>query len=100
MPRRFLVKTAPSSPGVVLFTSGSFGAPKGVVLSQWNLVANCRQVAQHIELLPEWVMFNPLPTFHCFGLTGGVLLPLFQGMKRSSTPRHCMPSRSSSCCRR
>jgi acyl-[acyl-carrier-protein]-phospholipid O-acyltransferase/long-chain-fatty-acid--[acyl-carrier-protein] ligase len=86
MPKRFRVKTEPSSPGVVLFTSGSFGAPKGVVLSQWNLVANCRQVAQHIDLLPEWVMFNPLPTFHCFGLTGGVLLPLLQGMKAFQYP--------------
>jgi len=71
---------------VVLFTSGSFGAPKGVVLSQANLVANCRQVAQHIDLKPEWVMFNPLPTFHCFGLTGGVLLPLLQGMKAFQYP--------------
>ena len=86
MPRRFRVKTDPSGPGVVLFTSGSFGAPKGVVLSQSNLVANCRQVAQHIDLKPEWVMFNPLPTFHCFGLTGGVLLPLLQGMKAFQYP--------------
>ena len=86
MPKRFRVKTEPSSPGVVLFTSGSFGAPKGVVLSQWNLVANCRQIAQHIELKPEWVMFNPLPTFHCFGLTGGVLLPLLQGLKAFQYP--------------
>jgi acyl-[acyl-carrier-protein]-phospholipid O-acyltransferase/long-chain-fatty-acid--[acyl-carrier-protein] ligase len=86
MPKRFRVPTQPSSPGVVLFTSGSFGAPKGVVLSQWNLVANCRQVAQHIALDPDWVMFNPLPTFHCFGLTGGVLLPLLQGMKAFQYP--------------
>jgi acyl-[acyl-carrier-protein]-phospholipid O-acyltransferase/long-chain-fatty-acid--[acyl-carrier-protein] ligase len=86
MPRRFRAKADPSSPGVILFTSGSFGAPKGVVLSQWNLVSNCRQVAQHIELKPEWVMFNPLPTFHCFGLTGGVLLPLLQGMKSFQYP--------------
>ena len=85
-PKRFRVKTEPSSPGVILFTSGSFGAPKGVVLSQANLVANCRQVAQHIYLRPEWVVFNPLPTFHCFGLTGGVLLPLLQGLKAFQYP--------------
>src|SRR5690606_22995953 len=86
MPKRFRAKTEPSSPGVILFTSGSFGAPKGVVLSQSNLVANCRQVAQHIDLKPEWVMFNPLPTFHCFVLTGGVLLPILQGMKALEYP--------------
>ena len=85
-PRRFRVKTDPDSPGVVLFTSGSFGAPKGVVLSQRNLVANARQVAAHIELKPEWIMFNPLPTFHSLGLTGGVLLPLLQGMKAFEYP--------------
>ncbi|MNH49364.1 Bifunctional protein Aas [compost metagenome] len=85
-PRRFRVKTNPDSPGVVLFTSGSFGAPKGVVLSQRNLVANARQVAAHIDLKPEWVMFNPLPTFHSLGLTGGVILPLLQGMKAFEYP--------------
>ncbi len=85
-PKRFRVKTDPDSAGVVLFTSGSFGAPKGVVLSQKNLVANARQVAAHIDLDPDWVMFNPLPTFHCFGLTGGVLLPLLQGLKAFEYP--------------
>ena len=85
-PKRFRTKTDPDGPGVVLFTSGSFGAPKGVVLSQKNLVANARQVALHIDLKPEWVMFNPLPTFHSFGLTGGVILPLLQGMKAFEYP--------------
>lgn len=80
-PRQFRVKTDPASPGVILFTSGSFGVPKGVVLSHDNLVANCRQVAQHIDLKPEWSIFNPMPTFHCLGLTGGVLLPLLSGLK-------------------
>jgi acyl-[acyl-carrier-protein]-phospholipid O-acyltransferase/long-chain-fatty-acid--[acyl-carrier-protein] ligase len=86
MPRKFRVKTDPSSTGVILFTSGSFGTPKGVVLSQWNLVANVRQGSQFIHLKPEWVMFNPLPTFHCFGLTGGILLPLLNGMKAFQYP--------------
>jgi acyl-[acyl-carrier-protein]-phospholipid O-acyltransferase/long-chain-fatty-acid--[acyl-carrier-protein] ligase len=86
MPGRFRTRTLPGDPGVVLFTSGSFGAPKGVLLSQKNLVANARQVATHIDLDPNWVMFNPLPTFHCFGLTGGVILPLLQGMKAFQYP--------------
>ena len=86
MPNRFKTKSLPSDPGVVLFTSGSFGAPKGVLLSQKNLVANARQVNAHIALDPDWVMFNPLPTFHCFGLTGGVILPLLQGLKAFQYP--------------
>lgn len=85
-PRRFRVETQPGDPGVVLFTSGSYGAPRGVVLSQRNLISNVMQVATHIELDPDWVMFNPLPTFHCFGLTGGVLLPLLNGMKAFEYP--------------
>ncbi len=86
MPGQFRTKTLPSDPGVILFTSGSFGAPKGVVLTQKNLVANARQVATHIALDPDWVMFNPLPTFHCFGLTGGVVLPLLNGLKAFQYP--------------
>jgi acyl-[acyl-carrier-protein]-phospholipid O-acyltransferase / long-chain-fatty-acid--[acyl-carrier-protein] ligase len=86
MPKRFAAKSRPTDPGVILFTSGSFGAPRGVMLTQANLVANVRQVEAHIDLNPDWVMFNPLPIFHCFGLTGGVLLPLLSGMKAFQYP--------------
>jgi acyl-[acyl-carrier-protein]-phospholipid O-acyltransferase/long-chain-fatty-acid--[acyl-carrier-protein] ligase len=85
-PKRFRTPSKPTDAGVILFTSGSFGVPKGVVLSQENLVANVRQIAAHIDLDPAWVMFNPLPTFHCFGLTGGVLLPILTGMKAFQYP--------------
>lgn len=85
-PARFRVATKPDDAGVILFTSGSFGAPKGVVLSQANLIANCRQIAQHIALDPAWVFFNPLPIFHCFGLTGGALLPILTGLKAFQYP--------------
>ncbi|MDB5456506.1 MAG: hypothetical protein JWP92_2091 [Caulobacter sp.] len=85
-PRRLRVPAKPDDPGVVLFTSGSFGAPRGVVLTQANLVSNAEQIAAHIELDPDWVMFNPLPVFHCFGLTGGVILPLLKGMKAFQYP--------------
>jgi acyl-[acyl-carrier-protein]-phospholipid O-acyltransferase/long-chain-fatty-acid--[acyl-carrier-protein] ligase len=86
VPRRFRAPTRPEEPGVILFTSGSFGAPHGVELSQANLTANVEQIAAHIALDPAWVMFNPLPIFHCLGLTGGVLLPLFNGMKAFQYP--------------
>jgi acyl-[acyl-carrier-protein]-phospholipid O-acyltransferase/long-chain-fatty-acid--[acyl-carrier-protein] ligase len=85
-PRRFREPVKPTDPAVVLFTSGSFGAPRGVVLSHQNVLANVAQVAAHIALDPAWVMFNPLPVFHCFGLTGGVLLPLLTGMKAFQYP--------------
>jgi acyl-[acyl-carrier-protein]-phospholipid O-acyltransferase/long-chain-fatty-acid--[acyl-carrier-protein] ligase len=85
-PKQFRAASKPSDPGVVLFTSGSFGVPKGVVLSQENLVANVLQIAAHIPLDPDWVFFNPLPTFHCFGLTAGVLLPILRGMKAFQYP--------------
>jgi acyl-[acyl-carrier-protein]-phospholipid O-acyltransferase / long-chain-fatty-acid--[acyl-carrier-protein] ligase len=86
MPKQFRTPLPPSDPGVILFTSGSFGAPRGVVLSHANLVANCRQIAQHIPLNPDWVFFNPLPIFHVFGLTGGALLPILTGMKAFQYP--------------
>ena len=86
LPRRFRVSLTPKDPGVILFTSGSFGAPRGVMLSQGNLSANVDQIAAHIDLDPDWVMFNPLPVFHCFGLTGGVLLPILNGMKAFQYP--------------
>jgi acyl-[acyl-carrier-protein]-phospholipid O-acyltransferase/long-chain-fatty-acid--[acyl-carrier-protein] ligase len=86
LPRRFRTKLGPMDPGVILFTSGSFGAPRGVMLSQGNLCANVDQIAAHIDLDPAWVMFNPLPVFHCFGLTGGALLPILTGMKAFQYP--------------
>lgn len=86
VPKAFRTPLSPSDPGVILFTSGSFGAPRGVVLSHANLVSNAKQVAQHIPLDPDWVFFNPLPIFHCFGLTGGALLPIFEGMKAFQYP--------------
>ena len=86
LPARFRAVTGPDDPAVVLFTSGSFGSPRGVVLTQANMLANVGQIAAHIALDPQWVMFNPLPVFHCFGLTGGVLLPLLTGMKAFEYP--------------
>ncbi len=86
LPKQFRTPTLPSDAGVILFTSGSFGAPRGVVLTQSNLVANCRQISQHIPLNTDWVFFNPLPIFHCFGLTGGALLPIFSGLKAFQYP--------------
>ena len=64
---------------VLLFTSGTEGQPKGVALSHQNIIANTEQISAHVELLPTDVFFNPLPTFHCYGLTAGALWPLLNG---------------------
>ncbi|HUQ88328.1 MAG TPA: AMP-binding protein, partial [Vicinamibacterales bacterium] len=65
----------------VLFTSGSEGTPKGVVLSHRNLLANRHQLATVIDVNPKDIVLNALPVFHSFGLTGGLLLPLFAGVR-------------------
>lgn len=79
-------------PGVVLFTSGTEGEPKGVVLSHQNIVANVEQVRAHIGLDPDKdIVFNPLPTFHCFGLTVGAILPLIAGVKAVFHPSPLQP---------
>ncbi len=66
---------------VVLFTSGSEGLPKGVALSHSNIVSNRYQLASRIDFGPQDVVFNCLPIFHAFGLTGGTLLPLLAGIR-------------------
>jgi len=70
----------PDSPAVVLFTSGSEGAPKGVVLSHANILANHKQIDARINFTPQDVVLNFLPMFHSFGFTVGTLLPILNGM--------------------
>ncbi|MBD9356620.1 AMP-binding protein [Methylomonas albis] len=65
---------------VVLFTSGSEGLPKGVVLSHANILANHKQIRSRIDFGPGDVVLNFLPMFHSFGFTVGTMMPILNGM--------------------
>jgi acyl-[acyl-carrier-protein]-phospholipid O-acyltransferase/long-chain-fatty-acid--[acyl-carrier-protein] ligase len=83
-------KADANAPAVILFTSGSEGTPKGVVLSHANILSNHQQVAARINFNPKDVVLNFLPMFHSFGFTIGTLLPVLNGMKTFfyPTPLH------------
>nr|WP_319486150.1 acyl-[ACP]--phospholipid O-acyltransferase [uncultured Cohaesibacter sp.] len=77
---RPLVNRRADDPAFILFTSGSEGLPKGVVLTHRNLLANIAQAAAAIDFNMGDVAFNVLPMFHCFGLTVGTILPLIHAI--------------------
>lgn len=79
--RRPLRAVKANDPAVILFTSGSEGTPKGVVLSHRNIHANAAQAEARIDISVRDKLFNVLPVFHCFGLTGGAILPLLYGVR-------------------
>jgi acyl-[acyl-carrier-protein]-phospholipid O-acyltransferase / long-chain-fatty-acid--[acyl-carrier-protein] ligase len=88
---KYTYRAAPEKadkPAVILFTSGTEGAPKGVVLTNANLLANARQSIAHLSgvLVPSDILLNPLPMFHSFGLTAGTLVPLLAGVKCALYP--------------
>ena len=74
------VDRKPDDPAVILFTSGSEGTPKGVVLSHKNLLANAYQCLHRIAVDGQDKVFNVMPVFHSFGLTGGLVMPLTGGV--------------------
>jgi acyl-[acyl-carrier-protein]-phospholipid O-acyltransferase / long-chain-fatty-acid--[acyl-carrier-protein] ligase len=69
-----------NDPAAVLFTSGSEGAPKGVVLSHRNILANARQSLTRVAAHGDDKLFNVLPVFHAFGLSAGLVMPLVGGV--------------------
>jgi len=78
--RRALVWRKADDPAAILFTSGSEGTPKGVVLSHRNMLCNAAQAAARMDFGRSDKVFNTLPVFHAFGLTVGLVLPLVSGV--------------------
>jgi len=74
------------SPAAILFSSGSEGEPKGVVLSHQNIIANIKQVSDVLDTRDDDVIVASLPLFHAFGLTVTGLLPMVEGV-----PALCHP---------
>ncbi len=80
-PVSFTNPLKPDDLAVVLYTSGTSGKPKGVMLSVGNVQANVRQIREWVRFDKRDVMLGVLPQFHSFGLTVLTLLPLAAGCK-------------------
>ncbi|MGP4845613.1 amino acid adenylation domain-containing protein [Marinobacter sp. 1Y8] len=70
---------APQDLAFLQYTSGSTSAPKGVMVSHANLMANERAMAQGFNATEDEVWVNWLPLFHDMGLMAGLLLPIYHG---------------------
>ncbi len=75
-----LVARQPDDWAVILFTSGTEGTPKGVVLSHRNILSNVAQAEARIDFGRDDRLFMALPAFHSFGFMGGIVLPLISGV--------------------
>lgn len=83
---RPLTPVTRDTPAAILFTSGTEGAPKGVVLTHANFLANIAQLRAHTDINAGDRIFTALPVFHSFGLTAGILLPLVVGAQIIAYP--------------
>ena len=87
LPTRFVEKTCGCAvtptledTATVIFSSGSTGDPKGVILSHYNVAANVEQMNQVFMLGRNDKILGILPFFHSFGFTGTLCLPAKIGM--------------------
>jgi acyl-[acyl-carrier-protein]-phospholipid O-acyltransferase/long-chain-fatty-acid--[acyl-carrier-protein] ligase len=75
-----------SEEAVLLFTSGSSGDPKGVILSHRNLLANVNQFGSRIDLRSDDRVLGCLPLFHSFGCTVTMWYPMIEGVSVVTYP--------------
>ncbi len=77
----------PDDLGVLIYTSGTAGVPKGVRLSFDNLVQNTNSCIEAAEITPDQNFLSLLPQFHAFGLTTNTIVPLLLGATVHYLPR-------------
>lgn len=78
---RWPIRTSDDDLAALLYTSGTSGRPKGVMLTHGNLTANIRQIQKWVHFSSKDILCGVLPQFHSFGFTVLTLLPLTIGCK-------------------
>ena len=76
---------------VLLFTSGSSGNPKGVVLSHKNILSNVTQFGSRLDLDQDDKILGCLPLFHSFGSTVTLWYPMLEGIDLVTYPSPLEP---------
>lgn len=82
----YLKKTKKDASALILFSSGSEGIAKGILLSGDNILGNAQQIANIINVNDEDVILGSLPSFHAFGIVVTTFLPLIEGIKCVAHP--------------
>ena len=81
-----LNKVKEEDQAVILFTSGTEANPKGVPLSNHNILANLREAIKSVDLLPTEILYGILPPFHSFGFSVTGIFALLSGMRVAFYP--------------
>ena len=86
----------PEDLAIIQYTSGSTGSPKGVMLSQYNVMENCRYITSAFQIDETARGVFWLPYYHDMGLIGGLISPFYVGGRSTTmSPPHFLarPSR-------
>jgi long-chain acyl-CoA synthetase len=71
----------------LLYTSGTTGKPKGVMLTHHNLASNAADAVESMRLEPDHRLLACLPSFHTFAITGTMLAPIAAGASLATMPK-------------